>query len=51
MAFKLEITISDKDEVAVNFDGKVNHFMLVGVLQSIASEVLFAAKEGTNEPA
>jgi hypothetical protein len=51
MAFKLEITIDDKDEVGVNFDGKANHFMLVGILTSIIDKVLQAADEGNkNEP-
>lgn len=51
MAFKLEVLINDQEEVAVNFDGKANHFMLVGILTSIIDKILKAAdEEVTNEP-
>lgn len=49
MAFKLMITIDDNHEVDVAFDGKTNHFLLLGVLEMIKSKVIVAADEGTSD--
>ena len=43
MSFKLEIGIADDGETSVNFEGDVNHIMLLGVLEQIKHSVLNTA--------
>ena len=43
MSFKLEVEIADNGEASVNFDGDVNHIVLLGVLESIKHGVLGTA--------
>ena len=40
MSFKLEIEILDDLTTKVNFDGTINHIVLLGVLESIKHGVL-----------
>jgi len=43
MSFKLNIEISDEGQTSVDFDGDVNHIILLGVLESIKHGILGTA--------
>ena len=56
MSFKLTVEILDDTTTKIDFDGNVNHIILVGVLESIKYEVigsaaLMAAEEAANAAA
>jgi len=40
MSFQLTLQISDDGSTNINFDGEVNHMVLVGVLENIKHSVL-----------
>ncbi len=61
MSFKLTIEINDDATTNVDFDGTINHIVLLGVLESVkhgvlgtaeilaAQDVLLAAEEGNGQ--
>jgi hypothetical protein len=40
MSFKLTLDISDEGEVNMDFDGNVNHMVLIGALENIKHSIM-----------
>ena len=50
MAFKLSLEINDDGSTKVDFDGNVNHIVLLGVLESVKHSVLLTADNMAGAP-